>query len=261
MIEYTFSYYDFEYFLLVFVRISMFVFIAPFFSINNTPNSVRIGVSLSLSVLLYTVLTPAVAPTYQSIIGYAFIVLKEAITGLLIGYGTVICTSIVMLAGTIADMGTGLSMVSLMDPTNNQQASITGIIYQYTIMLMMMATGMYRYLVGALADTFLLIPINGAVFHMDSLLASMIQFMRDYIVIGFRICLPVFCVSMLLNAVLGVLAKVAPQMNMFVIGIQLKVLTGLTALAFTTSLLPGAADFIFVQMKKMVVMFVESMLP
>ncbi|MDR0963111.1 MAG: flagellar biosynthetic protein FliR [Clostridium sp.] len=261
MIEYTFSYYDLEYFLLVFVRVSMFVFIAPFFSIQNTPNSVRLGISLCLSILLYFSLTPAVSPTYQTITGYAFIVLKEAVTGALIGYGTVICTTIVSLAGTIADMETGLSMVSLLDPTNNQQSSVTGIIYQYTIILMLLATGMYRYLVGALSDTFLLIPINGAIFHMDSLFASMLQFLRDYILIGFRICLPIFCVGMLLNAILGVLAKIAPQMNMFVVGIQLKVLAGLTALAFTATMLPGAADFIFVQMKKMVVSFVESMMP
>ena len=74
---------------------------------------------------------------------------------------------------------------------------------------------MYRYLFGALADSFTLIPINGVTFHADSLLNSMIEFMNDYILIGFRIVLPIFCVTLLLNAILGVLAKVSPQMNMF----------------------------------------------
>ena len=119
---------------------------------------------------------------------------------------------------------------------------------------------MYRYLFGALADTFTLIPVNGAVFRSDSLVQSMTNFLSDYIVIGFRIVLPVFCVVLLLNAILGVLAKVSPQMNMFSVGIQLKILVGLAVMFFTAAMLPGAADFIFQEMKKMIVSFVNGMM-
>jgi flagellar biosynthetic protein FliR len=237
----------------------MFVFIAPFFSMNNTPARVRVGISMFTAILLYGVLTPAPALVYDTLLGYTGMVLKEAVTGLLLGFGSNVCMSIVNFAGSIVDMETGLSMVSLMDPTNNQYTSISGVLYQYTFMLMLLVTGMYRYLLGALADSFLLIPVNGAIFHIDYLLISVVQFLGDYIVIGFRICLPVFCVSILLNAVLGVLAKVAPQMNMFVIGIQLKVLTGLGILFITAGMLPSAADFVFQQMKQLVVTFVEGM--
>ena len=115
-------------------------------------------------------------------------------------------------------------------------------------------------LFGALADSFTLIPINGVTFHADSLLNSMIEFMNDYILIGFRIVLPIFCVTLLLNAILGVLAKVSPQMNMFAVGIQLKVLAGLSALFLTAGMLPGAADFVYQEMKKMVVAFIGGMM-
>ena len=126
--------------------------------------------------------------------------------------------------------------------------------------LNMIASGMYRYLFGALADSFTLIPVNGVVFHADSLLQSMTEFMSDYILIGFRIVLPIFCVILLLNAILGVLAKVSPQLNMFAVGIQLKVLAGLTAMFLTTGMLPGAADFVYQEMKKMVVSFIGGMM-
>ena len=72
--------------------------------------------------------------------------------------------------------------------------------------------------------------------------------------------MPVFCVMLLLNCVLGILAKVAPQMNMFVVGMQLKVLTGLTIMYFTVRMLPGAADFIFREMKVVVEAFVKGMI-
>ncbi len=259
MIHYSFSIYDLEYFLLILTRVSCFVFIAPFFSMQNTPNNVKIALSFFASVLLYQTLTPAPAVEYDTVLEYAVIIIKEAAAGLLLGFGATICSSIVSFAGSVADMETGLSMATLMDPTTRDTSSITGVLYQYVLMLMLIATGMYRYLFGALADSFVLIPINGAVFHGDSLVNTMIRFLADYVVIGFRIVLPIFCVMLLLNAVLGILAKVAPQMNMFAVGMQLKVLVGLSVIFFTAGMLPGAADMIFGEMREIIVAFVEGM--
>ncbi len=259
MIHYSFSAFDLEYFLLILVRISCFVFVAPFFSMKNTPANVRIAISFFTSLLLYQALTPRQAVAYSTVTGYAVIVMKEAIVGLLIGFAASICTTIVNFAGSIADMETGLSMVTLMDPTSRESTSITGVLYQYVLMLLLIATGMYRYLFGALADTFELIPVNGAVFRRDALLESMITFLGDYVIIGFRIVLPIFCSILLLNAVLGILAKVSPQMNMFAVGIQLKILVGLSILFFTAGMMPGVADFIFREMKRMIVSFVGGM--
>lgn len=260
MVNFSFSIYDLEYFLLILTRVSCFVYVAPFFGMSNTPARVKISISFFISVLLYQVLTPTPAVIYDTVMEYALIVMKEAVAGLLLGLGSNICMSIVNFAGHIADMETGLSMVTLMDPNTKESVSITGAFYQYAFMMMLIATGMYRYLLGALADSFALIPVNGAIFRADSILHSMITFMNEYIVIGFRIVLPIFCAILLLNAVLGILAKVAPQMNMFVVGIQLKILVGLSVILLTIGMLSGAADFVYQEMKKMTEAFVGGMM-
>jgi flagellar biosynthetic protein FliR len=162
-------------------------------------------------------------------------------------------------AGHVADMETGLSMVTLMDPTTKESVSITGALYQYAFMMMLIASGMYRYLLKALADSFELIPVSGAVFNSESLLKSMMQFLSDYIVIGFRIILPIFVAILLLNAVLGIMAKVSPQMNMFGIGMQLKIIVGLSVIFFTVGMLPDASDFLFSEMKKMMTSFMGGL--
>ncbi|MBQ8118342.1 MAG: flagellar biosynthetic protein FliR, partial [Lachnospiraceae bacterium] len=234
MIDLSFSIYDLEYFLLILVRISCFVFIAPFFSMSNTPSRVRVALSIFISILLYQVLTPVEYELFDTELEYAMLVIKEAIAGLLIGFGSNICMAILNFAGTIADMETGLSMVTLMDPNTRQQTSFTGVLYQYAFTMMLIASGMYRYLLGAIADSFVLIPVGGAVFRSEAMLATIVSFLSDYVVLGFRIVLPIFCVILLLNAVLGIMAKVSPQMNMFSEGMQLKVLVGLRVLFLTT---------------------------
>ena len=258
MIDYSFSYGDLELFLLIFVRVASFVYIAPFFSMSNTPSRVRVGLAFFISVLLYQT-GPEQEAAYDTLTGYTIIVMKEAVTGFLIGFGANLCTAVVSFAGQIADMEMGLSMASLFDPATKQQTTITGVYYNYMVLLLLMISGKHRYLLKALAETYELIPINGAVFHDDALLQALITFMGDYIIVGFRICLPIFAVMIILNAVLGILAKVSPQLNMFAVGIQMKVLVGFCVLFVTTAMLPDAAGFIYEQMKHMVVSFVRVM--
>ncbi len=260
MIDLAFSMYDLEYFLLILVRVAGFIAIAPFYGMSNTPARVKIGLSVFVSILLYYILTPATAIEYDSVLTYSSVVLKEAVTGLILGFVVNICNSIVNFAGSIIDMEVGFSMVSLMDPATKEFTSVSGVFYQYMVMLLLIVTGMYQYILKAFAESYTLIPVNGAVLKSDALLESMIQFMGDSIILGFRICLPIFSVMLLLNAVLGVLAKVSPQLNMFAVGIQLKVLVGLSIMFFTVSMLPGAAEFIFTEMKTMMVSVVEGMM-
>lgn len=260
MIDYSFSLDELEYFLLILVRMTSFIYAAPFFGMNNTPARVKIGLGFFISLLLYHTTVPHAALSYQTVWGYSVIVMKEVLTGLFIGFSAQICTMVVTFAGMIIDMNIGLSMVSMMDPTTRENTSISGMYLQYMTMLMLIVSGMHRFLLTAFADTYRLIPINGAVFQEELLVGSMIKFLSEYIIIGFRICLPVFAVVMVMNAVLGVLAKVAPQMNMFAVGIQLKILVGLMTLFFTVAMLPGAADFILQEMKIMVTRFVEGMM-
>ena len=77
----------------------------------------------------------------------------------------------------------------------------------------------------------------------------MVDFMAEYFVIALRIVLPVFCCMLLINVILGVLAKAAPQMNMFVVGIQIKLIVGMVVLLLLVQTLPTVSDFIFDKMK------------
>ena len=136
MVNYGFSLYTFEYFLMILVRVASFVYIAPFFGMNNTPNRVKIGLSVFISIIIYQVVMPKNPLEYSGVIEFAIIVLKEGITGLLIGFAANICNSIVLLSGKIIDMEIGLAMMDVFDPASNQQVAITGQFYNYLIMML-----------------------------------------------------------------------------------------------------------------------------
>jgi flagellar biosynthetic protein FliR len=260
MVNLSFSLSELEFFLLVFMRIASFVYSAPFFSTKGIPDNVKIGLSVFVAYIMYSFGPEHVCPEYGTVLGYCAIVLKEVAVGLLIGLAAQLCTSIVLFAGRIIDMETGLSMASVLDPTTNEQSSITGVLLQYGVMLILYTTGLHRYLLSALMETFTLIPIGQMKFNTAKILTSIITFMSEYVIIGFRICLPVFASITIMNIVLALLAKLAPQMNMFSVGIQLKLLAGLSVLVITVRMLPDISNFISTQIQQMVVAMVEGMM-
>lgn len=259
MLDLSFSLAELEYFLLIVVRVTCFVFAAPFFGMTNTPNYVKIGMGVLIAALCYRIVDP-VPVVYNTVFAYALIVIKEALAGILIGFSAAICTAILNFAGHLSDMDIGLSMASVFDPVSRDSVTISGTYYQYVVTLMLLISGMYQYVLSAICSSFSIIPVNGAVFSSEKLLSSMLIFLKDYLVLGFRLVLPVFAVMLLLNAVLGILAKVSPQLNMFAIGIQMKVLLGLGILFLTVGLLPKASVLILSEIRKMVTVFTEAML-
>ena len=258
MVNLSFPLSELEYFLFIFVRVASFVFVAPFFSTKGVPNQVKIALSMFIAYIIYYFGPEHIYPEYNTILGFCTVVLKEVSVGLLIGLAAQMCTSIVLFAGRIMDMEVGLSMANVFDPATNEQASITGALLQYGVMLILYTTGLHRFLLKALMETFTLIPISGVHINTDRLLEILINFLSNYIIIGFRICLPVFASITLMNIVL--LAKLAPQMNMFSVGIQLKLLAGLSVIVITVTLLPDICNFISDQIQQMMVSIVEGMM-
>lgn len=258
MINYDFSLVDFEYWLFVFVRIASFLFVAPIFGQTAVPSRLKAGLAFFVSILMFPMVDRSEL-AYSSAVGYAIVVLSEVVTGLLIGFAANICNSIVLFAGNIIDMDIGLSMVTEFNPEVNNEVSITGNLYYYFVLLLLITSDMHTYVLRALCDSFIVVPPGRPLLQWDHLLSAMVRYMGDLLVIGFRIFLPFFACIMVLNCILGVMAKVSPQMNMFAVGIQLKVLLGLTVLYLTIYLLPYVADLVFDEIKTMVVLIIDGL--
>ena len=81
----------------------------------------RAGLSFFFITLLLYHTLPETEIVYNGLLEYTVIVMKEVVTGLLLGFGTNFCTSIMSFAGQIVDMDIGLSMASMFDPTTNSR--------------------------------------------------------------------------------------------------------------------------------------------
>lgn len=258
MLSYETFFSEWELFLLILMRIATFVYVAPFFNTANTPRNIKIGFAFFLSIITFQ-LYPDVTYQYIGTFGYVGLVLKEAIVGLLLGAICNFTMQIIHFAGRFIDMDIGLSMASVMDPTNHTQNGIVGSIYYYMVLLILIASGMHKYLIAAIVETFRHIPV-GQMSVNWSLYNTVIDFMSQFLIIGFRIALPIFACMLLLNAVLAIMSKVAPHMNMFVVGMQIKIMGGISVLLVVIYMLPSVANYLYQLMQQMIFEIVQGMM-
>ena len=150
-------------------------------------------------------------------------------------------------------------MAQEFNPALNINSGVTGNMYYYSLLMILLGMGLDHYLIRAFADTYQLVPVNGQVFRVEQIIASIITFMSDLFILAFRISLPIFSCIMIMNVILGIMAKVAPQMNMFSVGMQLKVLSGYAVLFLSVRILPAMAEMIFKEIRRMTVAIVQAL--
>ncbi len=257
MIEYSFSIAHLEYYLAIFVRVMGAMAFAPIFGNRAVTRRVRIFIGIACALAIFTA-NPYVSLGYTTFLEYTVLLLKELVVGITIGFMSNVTLSIINAAGQFIDREIGFSMVSEFDQSMNSEITITAEFYNMLVMVIMLCSNMHYFILSALSDSFQLIPLGQVAIDTGTLYDTMIQYIGDYFIIAIRIALPVMIAIMLLNVVLGVLAKTAPQMNMFVIGIQLKIFLGFAVLFVTIGFLPTITEYIFEEMQTIVTNVIKA---
>lgn len=248
--SFTISTLTLEAFLLVLVRVACFISIAPVFGHNSLNTRMKISIAFFVSLILYQVVDVSL-PVYSDVLGYSTLVLEETLVGLLLGFVAGLSMKALAIAGEFIDREIGFSMATTFDP-NQGMVTITGELYDKIVCLVIMISNLHYYILSAAAQSFELVPVGRIVLNPDLIYTSLIQFIVQVFMIGFRIAMPVFLGATMLNVILGVLAKSSPQMNMFAIGMQLKVFVGLFLLAVCIMFVPNIANYIMERMRDMI---------
>ena len=259
MFYYSFTVQDLEFFLLILVRIASFIYSAPFFSTKNVPHRAKVILAVAISLLLYRFVLLRTTVEYNTVVGYAILVLKEAACGLSIGLAGYLAIYVVQHAGSLIDMDIGLAMAQMFDPLTNLNMGFSGTLYQYSFLLIMTGMNLHHNILRTFISSYESIPIGSVDFKAEALSNLIIRYMSASFMAAFRIFLPVFAGMLLLNVVLGILARVAPQMNMFVLGVQLKIFVGFGILFIMTNFLSYFADLLYGLMNEMMTGMIRAM--
>ncbi|MGI5935649.1 MAG: flagellar biosynthetic protein FliR [Oscillospiraceae bacterium] len=234
-----------DYVFLFFLRVSGILISSPIFGRSNIPNGYKIGFCIVLTgVFIMGLPAPAVYPYYAGLLEYILICLKELLFGAAMGYVLTAMFNITMTAGSIIDTQIGLSMASIYDPQNNTHAPLSGGLLNIMLLLLFFSVDGHLKLVEILYRTIEIVPIGQAV-AAPSIVWVAAEVMSRSFVLAVMVSMPVMAAGIFLEVALGVIVRTVPQMNMFVVGIPLKVLVGIVTLGLMFTVFADFSKNIF----------------
>ncbi|MCR8642177.1 flagellar biosynthetic protein FliR [Paenibacillus sp. N1-5-1-14] len=214
-------------FLLILCRISAFFVVTPIFSSRNVPMQFKIGLAVMVSYIVFAAIgtqTP-VPLDFQ----FVFAIIREILVGLLLGFVAYMFFTVVQIAGSFMDLQIGFGMSNIIDPMTGVSAPLIG---NYKFMLAVMlffAFNAHHTLLQAIMDSYEWVPLMNDTFakmYDGQISTFLVQTFAKVFELAFQIAAPVVAVLFLTDVGLGLLTRVAPQFNIFVIGIPLKIIVG-----------------------------------
>ncbi len=223
-----------EKFVLVFVRVLAMIWLLPLFDSRTVAAGYKMALSLIIAFLLFqNVADPAVAgDSYLLLLGVA----KEVLIGISIGFFVRVLFAMVTAAGELMSMQSGLSFARAMDPT--MLANVTVLEQFQSLLAIMIFLGIdgHHVLLRGISVSLKEIPL-GAVVVRPALFQYMVSATAKLFAASLKICAPVVVTLFLVDLALGMLARMIPQVNVFIEGASMKILITVGLLAVSLNLI------------------------
>ena len=210
------------------VRVLALFSVAPVLSHRAVPVRVKLMLGFLVTLLLVPNLNAPPLTDALSGAGIALLV-QNILVGVTLGFSVRLVFAALELAGEMIGLQMGLSYAGFFSPATGQTQNAVASFLALLALLMFVAIDGHLMLIHALAESFRVFPIAAA----DAAPISfdlLVRLAADMFSIALAIALPFLAVMLLVNVVLGVLARVAPQLNIFAVGFPLTLLVGLTVL-------------------------------
>ncbi len=214
-------------FMLIFTRLSGMITAAPFFSTIKAPNQVKIWFCAAIAFILYPILAAKanfIIP--NSMPEFAVLLTIEFAIGFLIGFVANLLFIGVSILGEIIGVQMGMSMAAALDPVTGVSSMAISSFYTYLATLVFISTGAYEYLFAAVYKSFFALPVGLTSGFEPSIVEGVLRLSSRMFIIAFSLAMPIFSVLLVTDILLGLMSKVMPQMNIFMVSLPFKIFLG-----------------------------------
>lgn len=218
-----------ESFFLILGRVSGLFLSAPIFSSRMIPGRVK-----GLIIILLAAAMAYFVPVHygQNLTTPAYFLaalVLEMLIGYTIGFVAYLVLATIQLAGQVMDMQMGFAIVNVVDPQSGTQIPLMGNFTQILALLIFLIINGHHYLIQALVQSFNIIPVLGLSLD-NNFLDLLVEMSVKMFVIAVKIAAPVLVSVLISDIAMGFVARTVPQMNVFIVGMPLKILLGLVTL-------------------------------
>jgi flagellar biosynthetic protein FliR len=215
---------------LAFARIGAVVMLLPGFGDQAIPARLRLAFALMLAIIL----RPDTVAMPESVLAVSGLIIGEVIIGLMIGSIARIVMSALTVAAQIIGLETGLAFAQTNDPTMGQAGLVIGAFLSLLGTAMIFATGLHHMFILAIRDSYGLFPTGGLPDGGDAA-ALAVGAVGEAFRVGLQIAAPLLVAGFVFRLGLGVLSRLIPTIQVFLVAMPLNILGGLMIMMLALS--------------------------
>lgn len=224
-------------YMLIVARIIGLLTIMPILGGSNVPTMTKVGMSLTIALVVFASDNIEFMVYTHSIFAYVFIIVKEFFIGLVMSYVVYLIFNMLYFTGEISDKKLGYAQASTVDPMTSTQVPLSGGLYYFTLCAIFVVNGGHFMVLKALLYSYEAIPLGSAfVIGNTGLFMGIASIMVNFFSLALLIAMPIIGVILTVEVVLGSLVRAVPKMNIFVVSMPLKAFVGLFAVWLTVAL-------------------------
>jgi flagellar biosynthesis protein FliR len=213
-------------FFLVFFRVSAMLMTIPFFNSRNIPVLFKVGLAVSMSVLMMPLIHGAPVTMAQGVLALSLSLVGEVAIGIIIGLTVQMVFTAVQMAGQLVGFQMSFAIANVVDPAGGNQVPLLSQFSHVLAMLIFLATNAHHLLLRTLTESFHLIPPLG--FHYRQALVEQVMVLAgNMFVVAIKLGAPILAVLLLTDVAMGLMARTVPQMHIFIVAMPLKIAVGL----------------------------------
>lgn len=217
---------EMRHFLLVLTRVSVILFLFPFFGSNTFPALLKAGLALSISLALFSTVSTDSASFPDRVLMAPVLLVSELFVGLVIALVVRLFFGAVQMAGLLIGFQMGFSMINVMDPLSGSQVSVMEQLGYWTVLIVFILLEGHYMLLLALVESFEMVPPGG--FFLPQVFFDQIMVMTGGMFItGIKIGAPAIVSLLFVSVAFGITAKFAPQMNVLIISFPVNITIGI----------------------------------
>ena len=211
-------------FLYILARMSGFVLFSPILGRRGIPGMVKGGIILVLAVFVAGVLGPTEVTVPVGVVDLSLNLLREMGAGFLLGMCMQFFFYIPQLAGEVIDTQMGMTMNQIYDAGSQANMSVTGVLFNILMMLLFFAANGHHTLLRIMLTSGDIVPYGAFAFPEAAFDAMLLLFV-ECTLLAVKLCMPVLTAEIVSQLGMGIL--MIPQINVFAINIEIKIIIGL----------------------------------
>ncbi len=245
-------------FSMVLTRVGGIMVFAPFFSSRSIPSQAKVALSLISSFALFPVVPASSLPADINLGTFLVLSLSQVMYGVLIGLISNFLFAGMQLAGQLISFNLGFSIINLIDPQSEVEVSVFSLLQNYVGLMFFFLMNGHHFFFLAVSESFNYLPLNGLTIK-GPLVDQVIRLSSQVLVSGVQIAGPVLAVTIIIDIVLGIIGRAAPQIQVLIVGMPLKILVGFGCLSISFYFLPHLLGKSFEQLYQVLMAVTRSM--